>query len=397
MIGRRLYQALSKRNVDVAYFIDQSRKGYRGVTCVLPEESQVAPDVDVIVITPGYDEQNIRKTLSGVSALIVRMEDLFAAKDMESFRKLLLRQNENKFAVSERCWDEAFDQYKRVLTRYSQWMTTKELCKRTREARKHLINKDIILPRIELVMTTKCSLKCKKCFAAIPDYSRKGSMPFDIPIDTLLGDFEQLLLGVDFIVQVNLLGGEPFLYEQIDELLSWLAGSDKVGRFLVVTNGTVIPKDSTCRLLADGKFYVQIDDYRLPEGRAMEIASLFSYYGVMHHITRDQRWFDFGNVEKKRLSKNQLVDQYRKCDYSVCKSLMEGELFTCEFHEHRTKLKMIPDAKDSLRLHDYADDELRVAMIEFYNRPYFSACDYCTAPNKKTSPYIPAGEQEGES
>ena len=71
---------------------------------------------------------------------------------------------------------------------------------------------------------------------------------------------------VDFIRRVFLTGGETFLYNDLNQLLTYLLDkkeyiSRKCGCISVITNGTLLPSNETVRLLKENDFFVFISDY----------------------------------------------------------------------------------------------------------------------------------------
>lgn len=252
---------------------------------------------------------------------------------------------------------------------------------------------DLILPMMDLVITTRCTLRCKKCFHLIPSYMENGRHPFDVPLDTIKNDLDHFFNAIDFIIKINVLGGEPFLYADLDELLIYLAQFDKVGYFVLVSNGTIVPNDSTLEILQNPKYVILLNDYGINSERTREIYKKMMSYGVNCYIIRESIWYDFGDLSKKCMSSEELKHHYANCSYKRCKALMQGELHACAFHKHGQRNGLLPQINDSLHIHDYTAKELRDKIVEFYNTEYFEACDHCNAPIQGVSSEIPAGEQ----
>lgn len=389
VLGNRLYKSLLKEGVSVECFIDKEYENEKRCKIYKPEELGSVDGIDLIIITPGYDEKSIRNSLGQVDSFVVNMETLFSENYEEMIREMN-KQNRLDYAINEYFWRESALQYDRLLERYE---NTKMARIQLKSCFDSIVLKKLVLPRVELVVTTKCSLNCKNCFAGIPLYSDSHLGQYDIPLDTLKSDLLKLLSGVDYIVQLNILGGEPLLYDNIDELLSWLAGVKNIGMFSLVTNSTIIPRDSTCDLLRNKRFHIYVNDYGMVESNVEAIEKKLLDYGIMYTKQANRVWYDFGDASKKEMSVTELQNHYKECSYNVCRSLMEGELYLCEFHCHRTKIQIVPDFSESLRIHDYDDIELRERIVDFYKSDYYNVCMYCNAPNRSKSKRIIAGEQ----
>jgi len=398
LLGKQLYGMLDKEKVQVKAFIDQSGKDYDGITCVKPDDITTMEDVDIIIITPGFDEENIRRQLVGVSCPIICIDELlrFNSDTLKiTDTKAALRRKQIKYAISEKTWEEAFEKYVDAYEKISMLHKKSVVLATTAEMRKQLVNKSLTLPFIDLVITTRCSLKCKKCFHLIPSYTKDGHCSFDVEIEEIKRDLKKLLSSVDYIVKVNILGGEPFLYGNLDELLLELTNYEKVGYFMIISNTTIVPKDSTCKILSNPKFYVHFNDYGVSSTKEEEIKRKMEKYHIIHKIKSDEKWYDFGEVQKQNLSETQLTELYQQCGFARCKALMQGLLHTCAFQKHGQKNGLIEDTGEYLQIHEYSEVVLREKIVEFYKKKTFKACDYCNAPSiNGEGTVIAAGEQE---
>lgn len=409
VLGSLLFKALKKEAVTVKYFIDSKVSEYGGLRCVKPCELAEQEAVDVIIITPGFDYKKIMPLLKSVNTRVVLIDDLFKdvyyyyqynLTDVDVYadiKKQFIKEYTglyDGYAINAHYWEIALDQFLTVCAISQDCMSSEEIKNNMNKMCNSILSKDVSIPILDLVITTKCSLKCKKCFHLIPSYTKNGNTPFDVDLEDIEKDLNKLLASVDFIMKVNILGGEPFLYERLDELLVYSATCKKVGYFNIVTNATIIPNDDICELLRDKKFHVLINDYGTPNGKSLELAEKLRKFGVVYYVMPDRIWYDFGDVKSLDLNEDELKRHFSECNYSKCKSLMEGELHTCGFHKHGQRTGLIPEHHDSLRIHEYTDAELKNKVIDFYKAEYFRACDYCNAPNQQKSAAILAGEQE---
>lgn len=82
--------------------------------------------------------------------------------------------------------------------------------------------------------------------------------PYDLDKDCLKENLEELLKMIEHISIVRVLGGEPFLYPWLGEILELLIASPKVKVVGIPTNGTVIPKEDVLRVLQNPKVRLDI-------------------------------------------------------------------------------------------------------------------------------------------
>lgn len=325
-----------------------------------------------------------------IAALLAEKED---HELIDILRERYLLNNEG-FAITEKVWEDSVLQWQYWRGNMANYLSRERMEALAGLAGKMVLTKAVTLPLLDFIITTHCTLRCKKCFHLIPSYTHGGRHPFHVELETMKADLEKLLDAVDFVIKVNILGGEPFLYPRLADLLRYCAMCKKVGYFNIVSNGTVLPGDDVCKLLQNEKLFVSVNDYGVVSAQTDRVIQKLQSAGVKCRLQRNPVWFDFGDLRKLRLGEEKLKLHYAHCDFAKCKALMEGELHTCAFHKHGQRNRLLPDDHDSLHIHRYQTEELRQRLIEFYRTPWFAACDYCRAPSGNHDDVIPAGEQE---
>ena len=71
---------------------------------------------------------------------------------------------------------------------------------------------------IDLMLTEKCSLKCKDCSNLMQFYAKPVDEDFEIVIKSI----DKFLNTVDYVREIRLLGGEPLMYKRVDEVVKYL-------------------------------------------------------------------------------------------------------------------------------------------------------------------------------
>lgn len=87
------------------------------------------------------------------------------------------------------------------------------LLKNPVRAFKALTGKEIYIGYADVVLTTKCTLKCKGCGALMEYYEK----PEHLDIDRVLQSLRVLFEACDHIKRIHLLGGEPLCYPWLFE------------------------------------------------------------------------------------------------------------------------------------------------------------------------------------
>lgn len=235
----------------------------------------------------------------------------------------------------------------------------------------------VIIPRITFIVGTRCTLRCRDCSNLMQYYEK----PFDIEIDNLIKDLNQFFSLVDYCVCINVIGGEPFIYPQLEILLDYLIRNEKLGSIEFTTNATAIPSEGVLNLLGNDKVRVEISDYGEIDTLASFIKMMDQYH-VKIHVDVDMSWIDCGSYEARNRDVSMLGKMYVSCRASrLCKSLFKGKLFDCPRAVHLVDLGFASNIKF---LDIYNCD--KHSLLEFWLKEYTMACDYCdlASPQKRT-------------
>ncbi len=98
------------------------------------------------------------------------------------------------------------------------------------------VNK-LIINHCELVVTECCSLKCKDCANLMQYYK----YPSNLDLEEIFACFNRFLDTIDMLLDLRILGGEPFLRKDLDLLINAYSDNDKIKRITVYTNSTIVP------------------------------------------------------------------------------------------------------------------------------------------------------------
>ncbi|MFZ5800859.1 MAG: radical SAM protein, partial [Candidatus Omnitrophota bacterium] len=94
-------------------------------------------------------------------------------------------------------------------------------------------------------ITNLCNLRCRHCYQE--DFTEQG----DLGQKELLAVADNILSVLRKRKQkaiINLTGGEPFLKPELFPLLEYLDGNTEVKELAVITNGTLLNKETVLRL-----------------------------------------------------------------------------------------------------------------------------------------------------
>ncbi len=261
---------------------------------------------------------------------------------------------------------------------------------------KHLTGaEELVVPSIDVCMTTRCNLRCKGCGSLMPLYEH----PQDVDIDLLLHSLERFFSVVDRVFRINVIGGEPFLYPHMDQVIEYLNSRDEVVWVVVPTNGTAVPDNPRLyEALRNPKNHVRISHYEAFEKKSGKLLKRLEDERIDHSVktfgANTFLWYDFGDYSLRNRTPEELARQYDSCEVEWM-SLYRGKLYPCPRAAHSIDLGLMQDEGNSVNLVDDSVTlpELKEALEQFvYERSYYPACNRC---NRGTNlcPVIPVAEQ----
>lgn len=185
---------------------------------------------------------------------------------------------------------------------------------------------EIYIPHVDFCTTEFCSLKCRHCSQLIPYYPA----PRTIDLEYSLECFDRFLEVIDFITEVRVLGGEPFCNVDIHKVVEHFHNHPKIGKTVIYTNGTIIPKKQMLSDLNDGMAIVHISDYGAStEKIAALVEELKEYPGIEYFVRSYDSWMDLGDTSERDFSAKTLKEVYDSCNQRSCKHFHNDRFYSC--------------------------------------------------------------------
>ncbi|MDR0963489.1 MAG: radical SAM protein [Clostridium sp.] len=246
-----------------------------------------------------------------------------------------------------------------------------------------------IVSVLEFVVTTRCSLKCRDCANLMQYYKT----PSHIDTGTILRSIDRVFQLIDYIVDVNLLGGEPLLNPDLPQILDKLGEyRTKIRTLNITTNGTILPKRELIDALIRNNAMMTVSDYGELSGKRLQLIALLHENGIGVKDLKGQMW-NTPHTFCKNLARQQreIAQTFRTCA-AQCMEVINGKLSYCVFQAHAENLHAIPRSDyESLDLLDEHLTKEAVRDLCYPSRPLL-ACRYCTGMNYENGT-IPAAVQ----
>ena len=257
----------------------------------------------------------------------------------------------------------------------------------------------IFIKRIELDVTSRCTLRCKNCGALMPYFKS----PRDIPIEQVMADYDRMMELIDWTDDILIMGGEPFINKDLAKLFEHIKSSpqtqNKVGCVVIVTNGTLIPDEKTLDVLKDSNIVVWISNYREHSRRLPELVDVLSAYHIRHSVLDIPFWVLTQQLVKRdnSLTHDELVERRKKC-WKRHHAVSEGKFFLCAFSNFAEKLGAVP--REAGNFVDIYDADAKNKIIEYLSpeRALPKGCSWCSGnfPEIWMNNRIPVAEQTKE-
>lgn len=283
----------------------------------------------------------------------------------------------------------AYD-YTRMISRYQSASKSKKyicmgraICKNLPKIIKNSrTNKGCVIPQVELIVTTGCSLRCKNCSQLMPLYGAKTRFPYMTDIEMNKKAITNLLEAVDRVNTFHILGGEPFLYKDLKYLVNFLGKKENIGQIEITTNGTILPDDDEFyRILSENRVIVHMSNYGKLSKKIPELKERFAKNNVVYReLFLDSDWIDPGNEKKRGRSVDELKRQFANCA-TECRGILNGKIHRCSRSAHLMDLSIMEDKPEEYV--DLLDEQLntlerRKKIIDvLLNSEWIEACDYC--------------------
>ena len=186
--------------------------------------------------------------------------------------------------------------------------------------------------KTDISLTTLCTLNCENCMQFLP-YWKAGHRK-ENSIEQIGKDLAIYFQSVDYLLDLDVVGGEPFLYRDIKAFIR-LVGEKyrgRIGYVGFITNGTLVPDDETLELLARYRMDVSISDYSEDieyRHKIPELIEKLEAYGIDYMHNKNIDWFDFGFPKDKYHYEGEAAVAHMQCCNSIEHILDEGKLFYC--------------------------------------------------------------------
>lgn len=213
--------------------------------------------------------------------------------------------------------------------------------------------------KTDISLTTLCTLNCENCMQFLP-YWKEGRRK-ENPLEEVKKDIDLYFQCVDYLLDLDVVGGEPFLYRNLNEFIRYIGEKyrDRIGYVGFITNGMIVPKDETLELMNRYSMDVSISDYSGDIEYKHQIEQLcerLEKYNVSYMRNVNIDWFDFGFPKELYHYEGEKAIRHMQCCNSIEHILDDKKLFYCGLEWSAQKGGLYPiEEKAYVNLADVRD------------------------------------------
>ena len=242
----------------------------------------------------------------------------------------------------------------------------------------YISNGQLNVKSIDVQITEKCSLKCKDCSNLMQYYQT----PQDTDQILLFKSIDKIMKCIDNLDEFRVLGGDPFMYKKLHEVINKIVTYPNVKKVVVYTNGRIVPKGENLECLRHKKVMLDITNYGVSSTAHKKVIELAKKENLAYTTFRCSTWQDCGRImPHSNKNDKEIKHLFNNCCNSDLVSLLHGKLYRCPFSANGVNIKAIPqDKTDEVNLldDDLSIEETRNQIKKLcYEKKYLTACYYC--------------------
>ena len=236
----------------------------------------------------------------------------------------------------------------------------------------------------DVLVTERCNLNCSHCNMFIPHFE----MPKHRELDTMIKDIDSYFNIVDYVSVFHLVGGEPFLHPQIQDVIQHILSNyiHKIDKFIITTNGSIAPKSSTIELLKSSNVILSVSNYsdklQKLKTKVEKVIDIYKTNGIKHYVRNEIEWYDFGDLRiKKNLPTDKLIKHFDSCT-APFRGLNDGKFYYCHLNTGAVLTKLFPlDKNDYVEIDNVSKEDLLKFDLGYTDLGYITFCDNCNGCN----------------
>lgn len=266
------------------------------------------------------------------------------------------------------------------------------------------IIKKPVIPVLQYVVTTRCTMNCKHCNTLIPYFTNKTHLN-PVSFEQYKEDLDNLLKSIDFIQLFGFVGGEPLLNKDLDKMIEYACSQKKIKHVFVATNCTIIPDEKLLKAFSHKKVGIQISNYtgitNIKGGitaKHYEVKELLQknnvYISNPHEPSGQKNWQTMPKMYPDLQDEKEVKKNYKCCYGRFCYMFADGLLLQCTACVYMARnLELTKNVQEEIVDVRATKNSLELTnnIIKFLSKDYSQFCHYCHFDDMQYG--LPCGEQ----
>jgi len=237
---------------------------------------------------------------------------------------------------------------------------------------------------VDLMITEKCSLKCKDCANLMQFYEN----PVSDGTAAIISSVDRFCGNVGEVNEMRVLGGEAFMNKDAHIIVKRLIDEPKVKKVVVYSNATIVPAKAQMAAMRSDKVLFFITDYGSLSRNRGRLVSELERNDIAYVSFPAGNWTDCAGISPHRRTEQAQKEIFRSCCVKNIFTISGNLLFHCPFSANAFRLKAVPDFQG-----DYVDLsglDLKNKMREFVRqKEYIDSCDFCNGRSHGNPEIVP--------
>ncbi len=247
----------------------------------------------------------------------------------------------------------------------------------------------LVIGHVEVVVTERCTLKCKDCANLMQYYL----YPENLNIYEIINSFDNFMDSIDVLLEMRILGGEPFIVKELGNFINHYINNDKIKRISIYTNSTILPAEETIAILKNDKIAVHMSDYGAYSRNLIKLQAKLEMEKINYYIHKYSDWNDLGTLKERDYTLQTIRRIYSECMMSKCYTFYRGKLYLCPRSAHGERIgAFINKTTEKIDFSNGKKSKKEILNL-IDNTSGLTACKYCNGSCVR-SRKIPAAIQD---
>lgn len=253
-------------------------------------------------------------------------------------------------------------------------------------------NQFIYVDNVDLVITEKCSLKCRECSNLMQYYEN----PKNYDKQNIFSYIDQISEVFDLVNEIRIIGGEPFMHKDIYDIIEYATSKKNILCVGIWSNSTILLNENEIKKVDKSKLSFNITNYI---GLSLNIDKnlmILDKYKISYACHDADMWTNCSEIEFIDRTEDELADLYNYCCVRNFVTVLDGKIFLCPYVANIYNLKALPlNELEYIDIMNYTNlDDVKERIKQFlYCKKYLNACKYCRGRDIRVQPDIPAAIQ----